>query len=96
MQPLKVLVVVLGAMIVVGLGVVVVTIVQRLGNHGAAARSFGTASVTLPKDCHVVGMATAGAKLALQLGDGPDCQLILFVDPESGQEAGRIGLLVQP
>jgi hypothetical protein len=50
----------------------------------------------LPKGCHVVGMTGAGARLALRLGDGPDCQIILVVDPESGQETGRIGLLTQP
>ena len=95
MQPLKVLVIVLGVVIVVGLGIVVVTVVQRLG-HGAGARSFDTASLMLPKGCHVVGMTGAGARLALRLGDGPDCQIILVVDPESGQETGRIGLLAQP
>ena len=95
MQPLKVLVIVLGVVIVIGLGIVVVTAVQRLG-HGAGARSFDTASLMLPKGCHVVGMTAAGARLALRLGDGPDCQIILVVDPESGKETGRIGLLAQP
>ncbi len=96
MQPLKVLVIVMGVVIVVGLGVVVVTVIDRLGKRAAGARSFDTASLLLPKGCHVIGMAGAGARLALRLGDGPDCQLILLVDPESGRETGRIGLLEQP
>jgi hypothetical protein len=44
----------------------------------------------------VVEMTTAGARLALRLGDGSDCQLILLVDPDSGRETGRISLLAQP
>ncbi len=41
-------------------------------------------------------MTPAGARLALRLGEGPDCQLILFLDPETGREAGRLSLLAQP
>jgi hypothetical protein len=95
MQPLKLLVILMGVVIVVGLAIVVGTVIQRLG-HGAAGRSFDTASLALPKGCRVVGMTGAGERLALRLGDGPDCQMILFVDPENGQEAGRIALVGQP
>ena len=94
MQSLKVLVIVLGVVIVVGLGVVVVTVIQRLNAHGS--RGFVSASLTLPKGCHVIGMAAAGDRLALRLGDGSDCQIVLFVDPQTGQETGRVGLLAQP
>src|SRR5690242_7322991 len=73
-QPLKALVIVMGVMIVVGVGIVAVTIVQRLGNRSVAGRNFEAASLTLPKGCHVVDMAAAGARLALRLGDSPDCQ----------------------
>ena len=96
MQSLKVLVIVLGLVIVAGLGVVIATVIQRMGGHGPGGRSFDSASLTLPKGCHVIGMAAAGDRLALRLGDGPDCQIILFVDPQSGQEAGRVSLLAQP
>ncbi len=96
MQPLKVLVIVLGVVIVIGLAVVVVTIANHFGKPGSAGRSFDTAGLALPKGCHVVEMAAAGTRLALRLGDGSDCQVILLVDPESGREMGRIGLLAQP
>ena len=95
MQPLKLLVIVLGVVIVVGLAVVVVTVVHRMGGTGGG-RAFETADLTLPKGCHVIGMASAGERLAVRLGDAPECQIILFVDPESGQQSGRVNLLTQP
>ena len=95
MQALKVLVGVMGALIIVGTVVVMVTIVQRMG-RGPAASGFGKASLVLPRGCRVVEMTTAGAKLALRLGDGPDCQGIVIVDPETGRETGRLQLLAQP
>jgi hypothetical protein len=95
MQPLKVLVIVMGVVIAIGLGIVAMTIADRLGKRGGAG-GFGTANLTLPKGCHLIGMASAGAKLALRLGDTLDCQVILIVDPESGRETGRIALAAEP
>jgi hypothetical protein len=94
MQGLKLLVIAMGVLIVIGVAVIVVTVVNRV--RGVSGRSFDQASLVLPKGCHVAGIATAGARLALELGDGPECQLILFVDPESGRETGRLSLLAQP
>ncbi|HZT19029.1 MAG TPA: DUF6476 family protein [Dongiaceae bacterium] len=96
MQGLKILVVVLGVLILVGLAVVIVTIASRLKGPAGARPGFGAASLLLPKGCRVVEMTPAGARLALRLGEGPDCQLILFLDPETGREAGRLSLLAQP
>jgi hypothetical protein len=95
MQALKVLVGVMGALIVVGTVVVIVTIAQRM-SRGSAAPGFGKAALVLPKGCRVVEMTAAGAKLALRLGDGPDCQGIVIVDPETGRQTGRFELLAQP
>jgi cation transporter-like permease len=95
MQGLKILVIAMGVLILIGVTVVVVTVASKL-KGGSAGRSFGAASLVLPKGCRVVEMATAGARLALRLGEGPDCQLILLVDPESGRETGRVSLLAQP
>jgi hypothetical protein len=95
MQALKVLVVVMGALIIVGTVIVVVTIAQRM-SRGSAAPGFGKAALMLPKGCRVAEMTAAGAKLALRLGDGPGCQDIVIVDPETGRETGRLGLLTQP
>jgi hypothetical protein len=93
MQALKILVVVLGVLIVAGLGIVVVTIVSRSGHGGGG---FDSAALTLPKGCHLIGMVNAGDRLALRLGDSPACQVILFVDPQSGQQVGSLALQSQP
>ncbi len=94
MQGLKLLVIFMGVLIVIAIAVIVVTVVSRV--RGMSGRSFDQASLVLPKGCRVAEIAAAGARLALRLGDGPDCQLILFVDPESGRETGRLSLLAQP
>jgi len=93
MQGLKILVIAMGIVILIGLTVVIVTVASRLKGGG---QGFAGASLVLPKGCRVMEMAAAGAKLALRLGEGPDCQAILFLDPETGREAGRVSLLSQP
>jgi hypothetical protein len=95
MQGLKILVIAMGALILIGVTVLIVTVATRL-KGGSAGRNFGAASLVLPKGCRAVEMTAAGARIALRLGDGPDCQLILLVDPDSGRETGRISLLAQP
>ena len=93
MQALKIIVVGLGLLILIGVTVVVVTISKRLSGMGGA---FANAALQLPKGCRVLDMAAAGGRLALRLGDGSDCQAILFVDPASGQQTGRLDLQQQP
>ena len=93
MQALKLLVIVMGVLIIAGVAVIVITVMNRSG-HGAAG--FGSAALTLPKGCHLIGMVNAGDRLALRLGDSPDCQLVLFVDPQSGQQTGSLAVQSQP
>ncbi len=95
MQGLKILVVVLGVLILIALTTVIATVASRL-KGGSGGGGFGKSSLLLPKGCRVLEVAAAGTKLAMRLGDGPDCQLILFIDPESGRESGRVSLLSQP
>ena len=93
MQALKFLVIVLGVLIVGGVTVIVVTLISRSGHGGGG---FGSAALTLPKGCHLIGMVNAGDRLALRLGESADCQVILFVDPQSGQQTGSLALQPQP
>jgi len=93
MQGLKILVIAMAILILIGLTVVILTVASRLKGSG---QDFAGASLVLPKGCRVVEMAAAGPKLALRLGEGPDCQAIVFLDPETGKETGRVSLLGQP
>jgi Family of unknown function (DUF6476) len=95
MQALKIIVIAMGVLILIGVTVVIVAVATRM-KGGSSGGSFAPASLVLPKGCRVVEMTTAGARLALRLGDGADCQLVLLVDPDSGRETGRISLLAQP
>jgi hypothetical protein len=94
MQGLKILVILLGVVILAGVVVVGVTIFNRAGNSGGGG--FGSLALALPKGCHLIGMVTAGDRLALRLGDSAECQVILFVDPHSGQQTGSLALQSRP
>ena len=93
MQGLKILVIFMGVLILAGMTVVGLTIFNRMGSGGGG---FGSAALTLPKGCHLIGMVNAGDRLALRLGDSAECQVILFVDPDNGQQTGSLALQSQP
>jgi hypothetical protein len=95
MRALKILVIVMGLLIVTGLTVIFATLAKRM-TAGGEAGGFDSATIALPKGCRVVEMATAGQRLALRLGDGPGCGAILFVDPATGKQLGRLQLSQQP
>ncbi len=95
MQALKIIVVVMGLLIVIGLTVIFATLAKRM-TAGSETGGFDSAALQLPKGCRVVEMAAAGARLALRLGDGPGCEAILFVDPATGRQLGRLQLSQQP
>lgn len=94
MQGLKILVILMGVLILAGMTVVGVTIFNRMGS-GSGGGGFGSMALALPKGCHLVGMVNAGDRLALRLGDSPECQIVLFVDPHSGQQTGSLALQTQ-
>ena len=94
MQGLKILVIFMGALILAGMTVVGLTIFNRMGSGGSGG--FGSIALALPKGCHLIGMVNAGDRLALRLGDSAECQVILFVDPHSGQQTGSLALQSQP
>ena len=95
MRALKILVIVMGLLIVTGLTGIFATLAKRMAGT-SEPQGFNSATLQLPKGCRVVEMAAAGPRLALRLGDGPDCEAILFVDPATGQQLGRLQLMQQP
>jgi Family of unknown function (DUF6476) len=89
MRFLKVLVIVMGVLIVVATTVLLVLIARRIG--GAAAPAPVAVLLDEPSGTRIVGIASVGDRLALELqGGGPD--RVLLVDPRTGTLVGRIGL----
>ena len=79
----------MGVLIVVGVGVVAVTIIHRMG--GTAPHAIAGGVLDEPAGTHIVGVATYGDKLALVLQGGGTDRVVLF-DPLSGRSAGRVSL----
>ena len=96
MRALQAAVLVMGVLIVAGFGVVVVTVVHRLGSSGgaySAASAAPAASVILdePAGTRIAATSTAADRLALTLaGGGPDRVVVL--DTRSGRVIARASL----
>ena len=89
MRGLKILTVVMGVMIVVGVAVLGVVMTRRLGGLVAG----GTADIMLaePDGTSIAGIAATADRVALQLhGGGPD--RVVLVDAKTGKPVGRIVL----
>jgi hypothetical protein len=88
MRGLQAAVILMGVLIVVGVGVVGLTIVRRL-----SAPAPGAVALVLdePAGTRMAGTASAGDRLAVLLqGGGPD--RMVLIDPRTGAVAGRVGL----
>jgi hypothetical protein len=112
MQALKALVIFMGILIVIGIGVVIVTIYQRLGARFAveeaapkaelarpahvAAPAFGAKDVALPAGAVVEEMATSGERLILRLRLEGGGRQILVLDLADGKVLGTLNLETAP
>ncbi len=103
MRALKVLVVVMGVLIVVGVAVLAATILGRVNQRQAAvtpaaavvatrAAPFGQATVPLPVGAKVVEMQAVGTRLVLRLERADGKQELLVLDPDFGTVLGTIEL----
>lgn len=102
-KALKTVVIVLGVLIVIGTGIVIVTIANRLsGGAGrsepvaasAAPGAFGTVQLPLPARCRVQTATPSGERLVLQLvGNSDECRQILVVHLGTGELLGRLDLV---
>jgi hypothetical protein len=89
MRALKILTVVMGVMIVVGVVALGVLMTQRLGSIGAAAGV--SATLDEPAGTAIAGIAATADRIALQLrGGGPD--RVVLIDPKTGKPVGAIKL----
>lgn len=89
MRALKILTIVMGVMIVVGVVALGVVMTQRLG--GLAAGASVTVTLDEPVGTVIVGIAATTDRLAIQLrGGGPD--RVVLIDPKTGKPAGAVRL----
>jgi hypothetical protein len=92
MRAVKIATIVMGALIVLGTTVILVTIVKRTmsGPAGTPDKAFA-AVLDEPAGTAIGGIASARDRLAVQLhGGGPD--RVLLIDPSSGAVVGRVSL----
>ncbi len=100
MRALKILVVVMGILLIVGVAVVIGTIFYRAGHPSVAGgvdvarvpHSFGKATVTLPAGAKLVEMQAGGARIVLRLERADGGQLLLLLDADTGTTLGTIEL----
>jgi hypothetical protein len=104
MRGLKALVIGLGALILIGMGVVVVTVANRLADKAApspaqglaaapAAPAFGRAEIAVPKGARVVETAVSGGRRVVRLELANGATRLLVLDPETGRAAGAVDLV---
>jgi hypothetical protein len=81
--------IIMGVLILVGTGVIAVTIVKRMS--GVSAPGNVTVVLDEPEGTRVGGIAALPDRLAVLLqGAGPD--RIILIDPHSGAKAGAVTL----
>ncbi|MBC7636049.1 MAG: hypothetical protein H7251_10650 [Acetobacteraceae bacterium] len=89
MRALKILTVVMGVMIIVGVVALGVVMTQRLGGSGAA--SAVSATLDEPTGTIIAGIAATADRIAIQLrGGGPD--RVVLIDPKTGKPVGAVKL----
>lgn len=91
---LKIGVVVMGVVFVAGFVLVAGTIVYRAMHAGgkvAVQRSFGVSDIHIDAGSSVKDMVMSDARLAAHVV-GPKGETIILINPQTGQEYGRIRL----
>jgi sulfite exporter TauE/SafE len=87
----KVATIVMGALIVLGIGVLVVAMVRRGSAPLPAVAANLSAVLDEPAGTRIAGVSPLPDRIAVQLsGGGPD--RVVLVDPRSGAVVGRISL----
>ena len=82
--------IIMGVLILVGTGVIAVTIVKRMSG-GSSASSNLTVVLDEPEGTRIGGIAALSDRLAVLLqGAGPD--RIVLIDPHTGTTAGAVTL----
>jgi hypothetical protein len=91
MAGLKVLVVVMGALIVVGVGVLLYGLATRLGPAGGGGAADGR--IALPAGGKIVDMTASGDRLVLRVALPDTTERLLVVDLAHGRQVGALELV---
>ena len=84
---LKLLVIGMGVVLLVGFGVVAVTLVNRLGKP-RTPETLGEVTVAVPAGCQLADAWSQEERLYLRYA-GEACGLVVVLDAESGRELAR-------
>ncbi len=105
MQALKLLVILMGILILVGLALLVYGVTQRVSERdgGEAEKvrgggDFGAIAVPLPAGCTIADARGEDGRLVVRL-DGPaerGCQQVIVIDMDDGKVLGRVRATPQP
>jgi len=87
MKGMKAVVVGMGALLVIGFVVVVVTIVDRLSRP--APEIAGEIAVTVPEDCELADAWSDEGRLYLRYDGGLACQQVIVLDAGEGRIVAR-------
>jgi hypothetical protein len=90
MAALKLLVVVMGVLIVVGIGVLVYALAARVD---VARAPYADAKLALPDGAKVLDMTAAGDRLVLRLALPDASERLLVVDLVRGRQVGTLELV---
>ncbi len=111
MNALKVIVIVMGLLIMVGAGVVVVTIINRIGGspeETAAApaaapaapavipRSFTSRDLDLPAGTRIVATTADDGRLYIHVRLAGGAERVLVIDPGTGATLGTLSVPASP
>lgn len=102
MQALKIIVVVMGVLIVVGLGGLVVGVYQKTTRSdaepgpGSGAAAFGTVRLAQPPDARVVETSAIAERLFVRLRDSTSREWIVVLDLKTGRVLGTIEVHDRP
>lgn len=96
MRALKILVIVMGVMIVVGVAVLVSVIIGRVSGAASTARPFVGAPIDLPPGARIEGMTADANRLVLRLALPDGASELVVIDLATGARLGTIPLRAPP
>ena len=99
MRTLKILVVVMGVMLVVGIAVLIVAIAGRASRNSAELATsppFAASPIDLPQGAHIETMAVGPDRLVVDVVQANGTRQLLILELATGRRLGTIPLRTSP